>query len=519
MATQVAIKGAKTLPPSSPFGELLRRSKFAAYDPKIRQAYTAPASYISRGNWGLKRPIANKQRHSNIVLRNFEEHAHYIEWDKASAQVDLVKRVEELNITPTVVPSTTWGMGLGPSATQIDSEFASQDLIEEARQRETDKLAEREQAAFEALENGTEETNVLPFPTVEYNLKVLDSLPSRGPGGYGMSGRATRSSQEQSDAFVQYNIAAMTPRQFNAYLDELRSLRPQFLQYIREELSKTQNISDIADDQLVTLLGRTAVTKSLHRFFLAEHTKKKLDGELGAAGVRPEEVANAPQPILGRPHQQAGLMYASPTKVETFFSTDYAPGFILQNVSTSGHMFSTRDEYITTFAGLTAVLPKNDAGPSAVPLIEPFSAEGISAELVSDGKGGETLDPSTSERRMRMTELSIQSPPVVVGYDAPNKPIRQIELRSKVVVDAGANQNMRDMPYTPGSFKYANYLPKVSTKWGQTDYSRLFGGHQQKPGMKQPIGDLERRDARRREQGKSATLDTLSKMMKGQPKK
>ena len=44
------------------FPELLRRSRFASFDPTIRQSYGTPPSRLHRGNWGLKRPIAQSKR-------------------------------------------------------------------------------------------------------------------------------------------------------------------------------------------------------------------------------------------------------------------------------------------------------------------------------------------------------------------------------------------------------------------------------------------------------------------------
>src|SRR6266508_3082237 len=54
MATQIASRSTNdVLLPSSPFIDLLRRSKFATFDPTIRRVYSAPP-YAERGNYGLK---------------------------------------------------------------------------------------------------------------------------------------------------------------------------------------------------------------------------------------------------------------------------------------------------------------------------------------------------------------------------------------------------------------------------------------------------------------------------------
>ena len=209
----------KVLQPASPFGELLRRSNFAAYDPAIRQTYAAPPSYVHRGNWGLKRPIANRVRHSAIVLRQFEEHAHYIEWDKAPAQVDFVRRVEALNIAPQLEPNTPWMLSLGPAADAIDSDFCPHGAVPAWRRAEAPRKEPEAPTADEAfgvvMRKGGRgvgrRATGLP-------VNVPD-MAEREAGGYGKNAEtvvhppttaAPAPPLADAESYIQPNIAAMT---------------------------------------------------------------------------------------------------------------------------------------------------------------------------------------------------------------------------------------------------------------------------------------------------------------------
>ncbi|KAF8969599.1 hypothetical protein BDZ97DRAFT_1794169 [Flammula alnicola] len=483
MAARAAVNGAKppkVLPPSSPFGELLRRSHFASYDPQIRQTYSAPPSYIHRGNWGLKRPIANRNRHSHIVLRNFEEHAQFIEWDKAAGQVDFVKRIEELNHQPILTANTPWALSLGPSAATIDSDFCP---AEDVRAKEAETLAKNleeeapvdTQTPISSPKDAAPESRQAAFMPPSFSLF---NFGNEGRGTYGARGFQAAGPKSGAEAYIQPNIAAMTPLQFADYLEELRDLRPEFLKYMKQELEKLRKEEGKyqTDEGLVMTLGAKAVAKGLHRFFLGKHTQAQFDAQEddAVADLEPESepeiekaqaaakaaaaaAANTPQPIQGQPHKFAGLMYSMPTLLETFYSVRPEPGLILQDGSPGGNSnfhAANGNDFVAAFGGMTAKLNKKDAGPSPVPLLEPYSHEGLNAPSVPDGSGGASVNTAISERNMRMTELKLETPPKVVGNSAPNKSLNWVQVRSKVIVDGAVDQNWRINPYTPGSMKY-----------------------------------------------------------------
>ena len=468
---------AKVLPPSSPFGELLRRSHFASYDPNIRQSYSAPPSFIHRGNWGLKRPIAHRTRDGAIVLKKYEEHAHYIEWDRAEEQVKFIKQIEELNTRPRLTSNTPWYATLGPAALRdsaIDSEFS---LDEDSNFMDAiEGKSEPPQPPPVPKPKPAPTSGIKPPPLSTSTLdKIIDAnlsnLGRSGKGAYGAPRR--RPSAPPSMAGIQPNINAMSPRQFQAYLESLRKLRPAFLKFLRQELSKAREARNLTtvdpetlnDESLVLELGKEGLLQDLHKFFLEKHFQEKFaraqpdeDAEIAYARAH----ANKPQPIQQQPHKFAGLMYAMPTDIETYYSGRYQPGLIVQDANPTNlrdYHAGLHDTYIASFAGLATMLPKNHAGPNVAPLIEPYTESGIHVPQVADKAGNKIISTSMAERRMRLTKLQLSTPPKVVGSGAANHPLKTIKVVGTVVVEGAIDDNWRDNPYPPGSMDYVCNVP------------------------------------------------------------
>ncbi|KAF8891384.1 hypothetical protein BD779DRAFT_1514950 [Infundibulicybe gibba] len=181
-------------PPASQFAQLLRRSRFASFDPAIRQTYSSPQASAHRGDWGLKRPIALRRKNAFISISNaFESPAQYIEWNNAESQVRFIRRVEEMGTLPRTAVGTPWHKTLGKAKTQwlADSEFW--------------------------LTSG-------PID--------LKGLGKKGPGSY--------------DAHIMPNINSMSRREFVRYLRTLRALRPAFKSHVKENAAKNPYLKDVS---------------------------------------------------------------------------------------------------------------------------------------------------------------------------------------------------------------------------------------------------------------------------------
>ena len=134
------------VPPPSPFAALLRRSKFASFDPKIGQVYTSYDGYAARGNFGLKRPLAIRRRNAFVVVKSVDSREMQTEWHTGEKQNRWIRMWDELGIKPQLTHGH-WSNKLGAFGSEfswvVDSEFttatgtpskkAEEDAIKEAR--------------------------------------------------------------------------------------------------------------------------------------------------------------------------------------------------------------------------------------------------------------------------------------------------------------------------------------------------------------------------------------------------
>lgn len=417
MATAITA-AAKKPPPSSPFAELLRRSKFAKYDPAIRQTYSSPPANAFRGDWGLKRPIALRRKNGYIALPEFESAAQYIPWNHAESQVRFVRRVEEMGAQPYTLGGTPWDKGLGKAKTQwlVDSEFCPEEGHE--------------------LEN--------------QNRNAIDTrlggLGLRGPGQYGM--KSTR--RLNKDSHVTPNIDAMSPKQFARYLKKLRELRPAFREHLNTVAAKNnpglaqKSMYDIARDPFA----------AYHRKFLAAHTAQ-LYGDLGSHKIEQQ------------PHPNGGLMYSHPTPLDTLYKTKPQPGIVLQTIYDphseryNKHTIARKKEnYIASFGGLTATLANGSAGGKK-PLLDPHSEKGVDQSRISQSIG--------NMRLAAVKGLTIERPPKVVGRVGQG--LKAVRLKAAVVAtDASMNEFGKDNPHFPGTPEY-NAMDARSRKALPADFT------------------------------------------------
>lgn len=113
MSSAAAKAAGKISSPPSSFAVLLRRSKFATYDPKIGQVYATYGGSVNRGDWGLKRPLAIRRKDTRITINNFDTIYQQTEWENASTDAMLVRKYEELKLTPNLSPKGSWAPRIG----------------------------------------------------------------------------------------------------------------------------------------------------------------------------------------------------------------------------------------------------------------------------------------------------------------------------------------------------------------------------------------------------------------------
>lgn len=122
MSAAPAAKAAR-VPPST-FSALLRRSKFASYDPKIGQIYATYDGSAARGDWGLKRPLALRRRDARLAIHNVDTIYQQTEWTSAYTDTEWVRKFNELGVVPRVA-NGTWAQKFPSEDKQWlhDSEF------------------------------------------------------------------------------------------------------------------------------------------------------------------------------------------------------------------------------------------------------------------------------------------------------------------------------------------------------------------------------------------------------------
>jgi Mitochondrial ribosomal protein subunit len=443
------------LPPASPFAELLRRSRFASYDPEIKQTYSAPPAYAQRGNWGLKRPISQRNKDAHITLKSYEDHAQYIEWNNAGAEVRFVKQFEELNIAPT---NTTDSIqkpffdNLGPIQNSIwmtDSEF---DVAEDGEY----KYSAAAEEAGEVLEHQT------AFDDLDFS-----TLGKAGKGAYG----ATMTQKPKAPLvkgvskpwnYRQPNIEAMNEVEFNQYLKKLRQLRPQFLEEIRavhtermqrDELKSTLLDGDVSDLQLASINCLNDDHRAfLNKFFECEYEARDVEPSAEDPVTQEALPKDFVKPtIKPQPHRFGGLIYSHPSILDTLFTTEARPAHFLsyaRNKSDNyhphekaedGHTHSKNQFPQVSYAGMAAKV-EGKVSNYARPL---FS--------VNSGPKEDKLHDSLLRDLLPKT-ISILEAPRVVGKNPTG--LHGTSIKEIVVENQPAAAKGWDNAHQPGTFAY-----------------------------------------------------------------
>ncbi|KAH9079309.1 mitochondrial ribosomal protein subunit-domain-containing protein [Lactarius deliciosus] len=145
------VKAAIVHPPSpSPFAALLRRSKFASYDPTIGQVYTTHDGNAHRGNWGFKRPLALRKRDKFISVQAVDSPEQQTEWASRESEARFIQRWEEVATEPHV--RDEWEKHYTHSRSVHQAELAKEgkngNIVDPAIQRQADEeLGKRQQFA------------------------------------------------------------------------------------------------------------------------------------------------------------------------------------------------------------------------------------------------------------------------------------------------------------------------------------------------------------------------------------
>ncbi|KAF8503660.1 mitochondrial ribosomal protein subunit-domain-containing protein, partial [Russula emetica] len=255
-------------PSPSPFAYLLRRSKFASYDPTIGQVYTTYDGNAYRGNWGFKRPLALRKRDKFISVEAVDSPEQQTEWSPRESEARFIKRWKEVATEPGV--REAWDSHCMSSRPVHQAELAKEDqngnIVNPAVQRQLDESPNKQYVA--------------PGP-------LLSSMPTRV---------------------------------FNRYLDNLRRRRPDFLEFLSQEAqhsTQTQTASRHLVASSAYEQSALGSAEMVRRRFLQKQSHTTYES--------PDSRA-----IEQRPHRNGGLSYDHTSQLTHFFTTTEQPGRLLE---------------------------------------------------------------------------------------------------------------------------------------------------------------------------------------------
>ncbi|KAH8117085.1 mitochondrial ribosomal protein subunit-domain-containing protein [Phellopilus nigrolimitatus] len=260
----------KAVKPPTPFSVLLRRSKFASYDPKINQIYTTHGGSAARGDWGLKRPLTVRRRDGRLNVRSVDTLYQQTEWISAYTDSEWVRKFEEMGVVPGNDPSGSWALRIG----QLKPDWLhDSDYVE----RVTNSA---EPGYLKKAENDP----------IAFQLKLTTPTP---------------------------DPRAMNDKRFERYLRRVRQLRPEFEPFLKAEEAKkkmpsTASFGPASSRPPHYKQAKVEFTRT-HREFLAD--------KFAEACATPDSKVIRPLP-----HPTAGLTYTQSSDLQNVFSTNPLPG-------------------------------------------------------------------------------------------------------------------------------------------------------------------------------------------------
>ncbi|EPQ57758.1 hypothetical protein GLOTRDRAFT_109885 [Gloeophyllum trabeum ATCC 11539] len=365
---------------TSPFGTLLRRSKFASFDPAIAQVYTTYDGNAHRGNWGLKRPLPLKRRNAYITVSEVDSREQQTVWDSGEKQARWIQAWQELGVEKLEPPEYSYGR-------------------------------ERNSLTWQSKIGSAQ------------RYWVVDSEFAVGPDG----GKPSKESRllQQTRAPILPNIDAMSNKQFELFIRNLRKLRPEFKEYLKKKAGEGKPVS-------TDLLDQAQNGVIYYKEFLTERIKNKLNKETSVS-------------LAQEPHVYAGASYSHHTRLSTFFLTPTLPGrMILMQRDESNVAARTKDNiyYVTSFAGMTTKVRSSNADGKS--------------DVVA-GKDGAPTSLEAGVTKLRLREAHLVRAPNTVDSHAKSK-MRGARIITEAIAFNRPSMS-RSNPHYPGSIAYSTQDP------------------------------------------------------------
>lgn len=360
--------------PASPFAALLRRSKFAAHDPGIKQVYTAYGGDAYRGNFGLKRPVPLRKRQPFITVDAVDSRQSQTVWKNAVQPARFIQMWDEVSIPLKSAPSSAWHVRLGYSENltwKADSEFGGNKYEPPSPpQAEAAKGAEGEAEVVRAeAELGLGE-------------KSVEAGDSEAQSAMEQMAALEKTAEEvglDTPIVDTDNVHAMSDGEFQTYLTKLRELRPKFKRFV--EVGE----AILNPHHPRSLYQFSQTSHNLYRLFLSAQAHFKY---------------NSPDSLLiqQQPHLNAGLTYPAMSKLQNMFYRKPMPGRIVNRRPTPDRRVAFNT---VSFAGLVA------QSTSSID-------DHIGIDWANMARTGER-DPSQGVSAFRIHSAGVYAGPTIVG--------------------------------------------------------------------------------------------------------
>ncbi|KIO34318.1 hypothetical protein M407DRAFT_240646 [Tulasnella calospora MUT 4182] len=404
----------------SQFAQLLRRSKFASFDPAISQIYTTSGGYAHRGDFGLKRPFPPSARNKNpyVVVKAVDDSLGQTQWSTAQNQGRWIRRFDES------------GAGADPA---FRSSWAARGRV-----------------------------------MAEWHLDSSFDQPW-----------SQKKLQEETPAMLP-NWKRMSRPEFDKYLNKLRRKRGSFRQFLQDQRQTAYNeemeaawdyyeqrspdIKPPSPPEPVNLLKESRPSNITdYRAFLQHDANEKVyprkgDDDKPSAAIVPS------------PHPNAGLSYTHENKLQRAFLNPTLPArvVVVRNATDPRRIYATAPQNPVSIAvaGTLAEVKGID-----------ISKENLRLDAVSRGQ----QDVTAGEIQATIDSVNVSTAPHVVGKHSGLGGGRILVKASEFHLPSSVIHGRKFNPHPPGTPEYVAWVAPPPFKSASALTPTTFGKPGAKP--------------------------------------
>jgi Mitochondrial ribosomal protein subunit len=388
---------------SSSFAALLKQSKFASYSPSIAQVYTTYGGHATRGDWGVKRPLSARKRNQALLIQSIDSREQQTEFRSAESEAKMVERWQETGMD---ISGGTVGRYPGMWKAQLDNR---------------------------------------PPRELDIDSEFCSYTPEEGADIHPENAALRLKTPPSIEATPDINL--MSTKDFEAYLERVRKLRPAFRKYIKQ---KRPAIGTTIINSPTTDLYRIRALKQgddIANAFLNE-LSYQLHGSPQSQTLEPY------------PHRNGGLYYPRPNSFQTSLLYPAIPARLTSAATGPGVGSGSMR---VSAAGITITIPPHNnenhrpldwhrenliPGRAPVRFTEVTLYRAPQAVTTKRSAPSELSFSAPAGRSLRRNRPDLTEPPFT--YPSGLKETT-IDITGATVRDQTARSN----PYPPGSIPYS----------------------------------------------------------------